>query len=222
MAHYTAEALGLLSRVSNLAERDYYLKRLAEELNVSEDALRGEWKKHRQKDSGVNNLSSKDQTNNINQLGVNPAEKMLISLMLQEQGVITLTQSDLQASDFEYKPARLAAEAIWEAAGSGRKVSGEALIDLFDDQRVHAFITGAATDPSLQGLTPEQAKRAAADCIDKIKKRKIARRRQELQRKLKDMKLDEQARNLLREQWQMITESHRSPYRSGGGEDFNG
>ncbi|MEW5784652.1 MAG: DNA primase [Bacillota bacterium] len=219
---YMEEALALLAQVSNLAERDIYLKRLAEELHVSEEALRGELKKHRQKGGGVNNLSLKDQTNNINQLRVNPAEKMLVSLMLQEEAVVSLARRELTEVDFDHGAARQTVVAIWNLESSGAAVSGEALIDLFEDPHMHSFITEAATDPSLQGLTREQAKRAAADCIEKIKKRILTRRRQELQRELKDMALNDQARNLLREQQQMITGLRRSPYRSGGGEDFNG
>ena len=218
---YMEEVLGLLSQVSNRPEQDFYLKKLAEDVGVSEVVLRAELSKRCQKGRGVNNLPVKDQTNNIDRLEINPAEKMLISLMLQENELINLARQALKLEDFEHDT-RKVVEAIWSLEEKCGAVSGEMLIDLFADAQLHALITGLATDPSLQELDAEQAKRAADDCIDKIKQRKLARRRQELLRKLKDMKLNDQARILLREQWQMITGSNRSPYRSGGGEDFNG
>ena len=76
---YMAEALALLRQVNNLVERDYYLKQVAEEIGVAEEALRSELKKYPGKVNEVNNLVLKDQTNNNNQLRINAAEKLLLS-----------------------------------------------------------------------------------------------------------------------------------------------
>ena len=54
---YMEEVLGLLSQVSNRPEQDFYLKKLAEDVGVSEVVLRAELSKRCQKGRGVNNLS---------------------------------------------------------------------------------------------------------------------------------------------------------------------
>lgn len=222
---YMAEALALLQQVANLVERDFYLKKVAEEIGVSEEALRGELKKSGKKGNHVNNLVVKDQTNNINQIRVSAAEKLLLSLIIQQKETVALTREELTAEDFEHPVVRQIMEEIWKIEGTGAALSGEGLIDHFSDPQAHMLIAAASTDPSLQNLPWETMERMAGDCVAKIKENKLERRRREVHEKLKAMEkqgLDEQARNLLREQLQMIVKTCRSPYRSGGGENFNG
>ena len=224
--HYMTEAVSLLGSLSSLVEQDFYLKRMAEELGISEAALRGELRRKRGKPGVVHNLSLKDQTNNINQIKVNRAEKMLVSLMIQGEGLSGLARSELQPEDLESEPVRQVVEVIWNLESAGDPVSGEGLINLFKDTNIHTLITGAATDPSLQDLPRETMERMTRDCIHKIKENKLARRQQLGQQRLKEKdmekQLDEQAKNLLREQQETIQRIKCSPYRSGGGEDFSG
>ncbi len=224
---YIEEALALLGALSSPVERDLYLKRMAEELGVSEGALRDEIKQKRQKGGTGHNLALKDQTNNISQIKVNPAEKMLVSLMILDPETAVLVSGSLAADDFESEPARRAAGAIFTLAARGEPISGERLINLFDEPSMHAFIAGAATDPSLQDLPPETMERMVKDCINKIWHTKLSRQQQLGQQRLQEKDrqksgLDEQARKLLREHQQVITRIKRSSCRSGGGEEFNG
>jgi DNA primase len=222
---YIEEALSLLGTLSSPVERDLYLKRMAEELGVSEGALRDEIKTKRQKGSAVHNLPLKDQTNN--QIKVNPAEKILVSLMILNPETTALVRGSLEPDDFASGPVQQVIAKIFALSGKGEPVSGEGLIDLFDDPVVHAFIAGAATDPSLEDLPPETLERMVKDCINKIIHGKLIRQQQQGQQKLQEKDrqksgLDEQARNLLREYQQVITRIKRSPCRSGGGEEING
>lgn len=222
---YMAEALVLLNQVANLVERDFYLKKVAEEIGVSEEALRGELKKSGKKGNDVNNLVLKDQTININQIRVSAAEKLLLSLIIQNQEIVALTRAELNTEEIEHPLVRQIMEEVWKIDYAGADISGEELIDHFKDPQAHALIAAASTDPSLQNLPWETIERMAVDCVAKIKENKMDRRRREVQEKLKAMEkqgLDEQARNLLREQLQMIVKKCRSSYRSGGGEKFNG
>jgi DNA primase len=225
--HYMQEALSLLAALSSPVERDLYLKRMAEELGVSEAALREEVGKGRQKGTAVHNLSLKDQTNNINQIRVYPADKMLVSLMILDPAAVALVCASLEHEDFESEPARQVAGAIFRLAGANRPVSAEALVSLFEDPAIHSFIAGAATDPSLQDLPCETIERMARDCINKIVQAKLTRQQRQGQQKLREKDreksgLDEQARILLREYQQVIDQMKGGSYRSGGGEDFNG
>ncbi len=222
---YMSEALALLRQINNLVERDYYLKQVAEEIGVSEEALRGELKKYPGKGNDVNNLVLKDQTNNNNQIRINAAEKLLLSLIIQYEELATRLQDELNIDDLEHPVARQVLEEILKIKEAGLTLTEEGLIDRFSDPQAHALIVAAATEPSLQDLPWETIEKMAADCITRIKERMQERQWQEIQAKIKAMEkqgLEEQARNLLREKLQMIVKAGRSPYRSGGGENFNG
>ncbi|MGB4565095.1 MAG: DNA primase [Dethiobacteria bacterium] len=205
---FLAEVLPLLESIANLVERDTYLKKTAELLKVSEESLRGELKKFvrraGQKRRGFHNLSLKDQTNNINQLKVKPAEKILISLMLQGEGIAAIVQNQLSRDDFEDESVRRIVELIWELSKS-RPVTGEVIINYFSEESIHALITSAVTEPSLQNLPADKMEQMARECIRKIKAEKESRRRAELRKRIREMErqgLVEQARELLREHLQ--------------------
>lgn len=222
---YMKEALAVLSQVRDLIERDIYLKRLSEEIGVSEEALRGEIKKYSHKVAGNNNMALNDQTNNNINNRINPAEKLLVSIIMQGQGFASLVEDEMELDDIENEMVRKVTEEACKLEAAGGIVSPDKIIDHFKEEHVQAFISGAATEPSIQGLSKEMMQRMARDCIKKIKERKLARQRRELQDKLKAMErqgMGEQVRNLLRDQWQAIVKKGSGPYRSGGGEDFHG
>ncbi len=223
---YMSEALTLLRQVNNLVERDYYLKQVAEETGVSEEALRSELKKYPGKGSDVNNLVLKDQTNNNNnQIRINAAEKLLLSLIIQYKELASRLQDELNIDDLEHPVARQVLEEILKLNEAGSAMTEKELIDRFTDPQAHALIAAAATEPSLQDLPWETIEKMAADCITRIKERTQERQRREIQETIRAMEkqgLEEQARNLLREKLQMIVKASRSPYRSGGGEKYNG
>ncbi|HPZ41827.1 MAG: DNA primase [Dethiobacteria bacterium] len=225
---FLEEALLMLREMPNLVERDIYLQRVAEELGVSEGAVRRELQRQlkSQRVSGKHNLLLKDQTKNINQVKANPAEKMLISLMLQSEEAAGMVAGSLEATDFPEGPLRQVVEIILKLEGEGRPLSGEVLIDYFSDGEIHNLITAATTDPSVQGLSPEKLTRMTRDCIERINREKLARQQELHQRVLKEIdqkkQYDDQAKKILQEQLQVIKRLKGTPYRSGGGENLHG
>jgi len=223
--HFLEEALLMLQDIPNLVERDIYLKRVAEDLGVSEGAVRRELMRQ-QKAGRSHNLLSKDQTKNINQVKANPAEKMLLSLMLLNEEAAGMVFDALEPADFSEGPLRQVVETILKLKGANRLVSGEELIDYFSDEDIHGLITAAVTEPSLQGLEPGIMARMAADCIERIKREKLAKQKELRQRVLKEIdrkkQYDDQAKKLLQEQLQVIKQLKSTPYRSGGGEHSHG
>jgi len=225
---FLEEALLMLREMPNLVERDIYLQRVAEELGVSEGAVRRELQRQlkSQRVSGKHNLLLKDQTKNINQVKANPAEKMLLSLMLQSEEAVGMVAGSLEATDFPEGPLRQVVEIILKLEGEGRPLSGEVLIDYFSDGEIHNLITAATTDPSVQGLSPEKLTRMTRDCIERINREKLARQQELHQRVLKEIdqkkQYDDQAKKILQEQLQVIKRLKGTPYRSGGGENLHG
>lgn len=225
---FLEEALLMLQDIANLVERDIYLKRVAEDLGVSEGAVRRELMRQQksQKMGRGHNLLQKDQTKNINQVKTNPAEKMLLSLMLLSEEAAGMVFDALEPVDFADGPLRQVVETILKLKGEGRPVSGEELIDYFTDEEIHGMITAATTDPSLQGLESGKLARMAGDCIERINREKLARQQELRQRVLKEIdqkkQYDDNAKKILREQLQVIRKLKGTPYRPGGGEHLHG
>ena len=225
--HFLEGALLMLQDIPNLVERDIYLKRVAEELGVSEGAVRRELMRQQksQRAGRGHNLLIKDQTK-INQIKTNPAEKILLSMMLHSEETAGMVFDALEPDDFQDGPLRQVVETILKLKGEGRHVSGEELIDYFTDEEIHSMITAATTDPSLQGLEPEKLVRMTRDCIERINREKLARQQELRQRVLKEKdkkkQYDDHAKKILQEQLQVIKRLKGTPYRSGGGENLHG
>ena len=220
-------ALLMLQDISNLVERDVYLKRAAEELSVSEGALRRELVRRQksQKAGRSHNLLRKDQTK-ISQIKTSPAERMLLSLMLCCEEAAGMVLDSLASDDFQEGPLRQVVETILKLKSEGRRLGGEELLDHFTDEGIHRMITRATTDPSLQGLEPEKMARMTRDCIERINREKLAGQQEFRQRVLKEKdkkkQYDDHAKKLLQEQLQVIKLLKGAPYRSGGGENLHG
>ena len=220
-------ALSMLRDLANLVERDIYLKRVAETLGVSEGAVRRELVRQ-QKSRGTgrgHNLPVKDQTK-VNRIKTNPAERILLSLMLQSEEAAGMVFGALEPGDFQEETIRQVIEAILKLKNEGRIAGGGELIDHFMDEEIHGVITAATTDPSLQGLEPIKLARMTSDCIESINREKLARQQELRQRVLKEKdkkkQYDDHAKKLLQEQLQVIKLLKGAPYRSGGGENLHG
>lgn len=219
---YLSEALSLLRQVTNLVERDFYLKQVAEEMGASEDSLRSELRKYGKKGNHVNNLVLKDQTNNINQTRAPAEEKILLALMLNSTKIISRACGELCVEEIEHPLLRKVVEEIWRMNEAGVMISADRLIEQFKDPRAQALIGAAVTDPSLHNLPAETMEKMAGDCIARIKEGRLKQRRREAEEKLKEMEKQgfEQARSLLQEQLPVIVKTGRSPYRFRGGEEI--
>lgn len=224
---FLEETLTMLRDISNLVERDIYLKKVAEELGVSEGAVRRELMR-RQKGQGTGRshiLTIKDQTK-INQVKTNPAEKMLLSLMMHSEEAVRMVLDELEPDDFLDKSLRQVVETILKLQGEGRPAGGDELLNYFTDEDMHSMITVATTDPSLRSLPPELLVKMTVDCIERINREKLARQQESRQRVLKEKdqkrQYDDHAKKILQEQLQVIKLIKGAPYCSGGGENLHG
>ncbi len=222
------ESLTVLQEIPNLVEREIYLKGVAEELGVSEGAVRRELQRKLkgQKTYPGHNLQLKDQNKGTDQPKANPAEKMLLSLMMQSEEAVRIVSDSLEPADFQEGPLRQVVETIFQLKKEGRPVSGELLIDCFSDSAIHRMIATASTDPSLQDLESKMLLRMTGDCIERINREKLARQQELQQKELKEIDKKKQyndyAKKILQEHLQVIKRLKGASYRSGGGENLHG
>lgn len=225
---FLEESLTVLQEIPNLVERDIYLQRVAEELGVSEGAVRRELQRSLkgQKSYSGHNLRIKVQTKDTDQLKAHPAEKMLLSLMMQSEEAVEVVSGSLEAADFPEGPLRQVVETIMKLKKEGRSVTGEALVDCFPDSNMRKMITAASTDPSLQDLGAEMLLRMTGDCIERINREKLARQQELQQKVLKEIDRKKQYndydKKILQEHLQVIKRLKGASYHSGGGENLHG
>ena len=222
---YIEELMPFLIAAVNEVEQDFYLKKAAEELGVAEDALRGELKKRRKRSSRYQDTGKNEQPEQESRITIRPAEKILLSLMLQSKEIAELGRNQLQTDYIYDLRVRAVYEAIYELTAKEAVVSAEKLLNRFADQQIVNLITEAVTDPALQDLQPQTAKRMTIDCINQLHQVWTDQKKRELQIKIKELEASgskEQIEILLREHHQAIMKKDNSPYRSGKGGDDDG
>ncbi len=205
--HYTAELMEILPSAVNYVEQDYYLKRAAEDLGVDESSLRSELKKRRSRKSRYQHDARENLDKGQEQISINPAERVIISLMLQSKEVVEQGRIILETVYISDSRVRQIIETILEISRDEAVLSAEKLINQFEDPAVKKVIVSAATDPALQDLEPQTAKRMFEDSVDKLQQTWIKCKQQELQKKREDLEtrgLFEEAKKLLLEQQKLI------------------
>jgi DNA primase len=222
---YIEELMPFLLAAVNEVEQDFYLKKASEEIGVDENALRSELKKRRKKGTRYQDTEKSKPNLEAETIAIRPAEKILLSLMLQSKEIAELGRNLLQTEFIDDPRVRQVMTVLWEIAATETIVSAEKLINRFADQQITRLITEAVTDPSLQDIPPQIAKRMAEDCISQLYHVWSERRQRELQQKIKELEAqgsDEQLAALLKEHQQMLTNKDGNPYRLGKGGDING
>ena len=185
--NYLDELMPFLMAAVNQVEQDYYLRKAAEELNVDEEALRSELKKRKRSSASYRIKDKNNQKKTNQEQGIKPEEKILISLMLQSKEIADKGRNLLQLDFFQDQRVKIIVSAIWDSLGKEELLSAEKLINRFSDQEVSNIISKAATDPALQDLPDQTAKRMADDCIKKIYQAWAKKKQLELQKKIKEL-----------------------------------
>ncbi|MFO7952637.1 MAG: DNA primase [Bacillota bacterium] len=226
---YTDELMSILLSAVNHIEQNYYLKKAAEELAIDEEALRSELKKRQKWSNRYKEEGKKDTPQEKNgqqqKSRISPAEKILISLMLQSKEIAEKGRNVLKLNYLTDSRVKEIVEKIWEYLDNDDTATVDKLLNYFDDPQINNLITEAVTDPSLQDLPPQTAKRMAEDCINQLYKNWAKKQQRELQKKLKELEMqgeEDKIEELLRKHQDLLNIKDDSPYRLGKGGDFNG
>lgn len=222
---YMEELMSFLTAAVNQVELDYYLKKAAEELGVDEEAVRSELRRRRAGSGRYRDQRKEDQVKEDPKVKVRPAEKILISLMLQSKEIAETGRNLLQLDYIDDKRVKDVIEAIWDVSARETVISAEKLLNRFEDPQIIKIVTEAVTDPSLQDLPPRTAKRMVEDCIRELNHYWKEKRQRELQQKLKELEAhgtDEEVNEFLRKHHHLLIKSDDSPNRLGKGGDFDG
>ena len=164
------EMLSTINRVRNAIIKAEYIKLLAQELSVKEDAVWEELKKvkgtsHHSLRSGTGQAGCLEHRAK-NFIEISPAEKILARLMIEDVNVIKIVRDELKPSDFKNKDIRNIAEALFSIDNEDSLIDINKLINSIEDkvpQNIISFIVNEEVDI-------KDKERNVSDCIITIKK----------------------------------------------------
>ncbi len=187
------EMLSTISRINNAIVRGEYIRRLAEEIGVSEQNIIEELGKLKEPpaaradgDIELKKVSS----------GANPAEKLLLKFMLEEKDLIEKVLRELSPEDFSDARTAEIVSLMHDLFSQGKSVEPSVLMNYFNEDEASQLVCESMFMPELSG---QERERAVNDCIARIKIQRLKSRRESLHMQIKSAQSsgDEQRLNSL-------------------------
>lgn len=169
-----AAMLETISKIKNEVLKSEYAKRLSQELDIGEEALLHELRKVNPAKpySGASEAVSKKALN------MNPTEKLLIKLMLEENELIEHIRKNLEPADFQDARASRIVSIMFELMEQGRSVGPASLMSFLEDEDASRAICESMFLP--EDLSTEQKENVVNDCIKRLKSEKLKTKKQYL------------------------------------------
>lgn len=191
----SSEMLQTVNKFNNAVLKSEYIKKLSEQLDIKEIDLLEEMGK-------IKNSQPRLQINNTplkKEIKINPTEKLLIKLMLEESTLINYIRQRFAAADFQEGIASEIVSTMFELSQQGKAVDLKTIMNYCDSQDISQLICESAFMPEI----PAQDKEKVADeCIERLKNEKIKLKRQNLHDQIKQAQHtgdEESLNNLMRE-----------------------
>jgi len=178
------EMLSTINRVRNAIIKAEYIKLLAQELSVKEDAVWEELKKikrapHHSLRSGTGQVGYTEHGMK-KPIDISPAEKILARLMLEDINIIKTVRDELKPSDFRNQDIRNIAEALFSIDAGDGPIDINKLINSIEDsvpQNIISFIVN-------EEVEIRDKEKNVCDCIMTIKKENRSKLLNDIQNRL--------------------------------------
>jgi len=192
--------LETLSKIKNAILRSEYLKWLAEELDVREDALLTEIKKIK----GEGPHLAADALPQRKRIKINPTEQLLIKLMLEENQLIERIKGALEPADFQDERASRIVSVMYELDSQGKQIEPSSLMNYFEEEDFGSIVAESVFLP--EDLTQDHKEKIIDDCIQRLKTEKLRLRKQHLHEQIKTAQAigDEKKLNSLIEEFHFL------------------
>jgi DNA primase len=189
--------LETITKIKNAVLKSEYIKCLAQELDIREDALLQEAKKI---NSGAKFVAS-NETPVRKVSDINPTEKLLIKLMLEESELIAHIKKNLEPADFQDERACRIVSIMFELATQGKATDPACLMNYFSDEDISQVVCESMFMP--QDLTSQDKEKVIEDCIRRLKSEKLRIRKQRLHEQIKSAQNlgDEEKLSMLMEEF---------------------
>jgi DNA primase len=177
-AKICASMLETISKFKNAIVSSEYIKKLAQELEIREEALLQEFSKQR----GARSAPAVSEPPVNKPREFHPAEKLLVKLMLDENEFIRSIKARVAPDDFKDELISRMVSFIYDLAEQGKEVRPHALMHHFNDEHVNRIVCESVFLP--EGSTSEHKEKMVEDCIRRLKDDKIRHMRQRLQKEI--------------------------------------
>jgi len=170
--------LETINKLKNAILKAEYLKKLSLQLEIKEEAILEEAKRGR-----VAKFSERAQVNiRKKPMNINPTEKLLMSLMLEENSLINRIRENLSPQDFRDERICRIVSVMFDLVKQGKEVKPQTLINHLEDN-----ISSLICEPEFlpEGLSLEHKERMADDCLKRIKDDKKKLKRESLHEEIK-------------------------------------
>ena len=175
------EMLKTISKVNNAILKSEYIKRLADSLDLNEDALRLEVKKVKKEyDTGYTMQTISLKRDEIAPLSA--ADKIIIGLMIEDNNLISFVRENLDCNEFCNKFAQRIVEFIFKFYEQNKPISYATLINQLDIDGLENLLSEIATTH----FAFTDKRRNLKDCIFWIKRDNLKRNLNELRNQIKD------------------------------------
>ncbi len=192
--------LETLNKFKNAVLKSEYIKKLAQILDINEEALLEEENKIKTLRPYVDFGSTSDKK----VLNINPTEKLLIKLMLEETQLIQRIKDNLSPADFQDERACRIVSLLFELANEGKNIQSHFLINRLGQEDISQIVGESIFFP--EDLTEQHKEEVVDDCIGRLKAQRLKLKKQNLHDQINTAQKsgDEKTLNRLMEEFQYL------------------
>ncbi len=177
-AKIASSMLETINKFKNAVLKSEYIKKLAQELDVKEDALLQE--AHRT--TKVWPARESYQAVDKKELNINPTEKLLIKLMLEETELIAKLRNSLEPADFRDERTSRIVSVMFDLLEQGKAVEPNILMNYFKEEDVSRIVCESMFLPEVNS---SDRQKVVDDCIQRLKSQKLKFKKQHLHEQIK-------------------------------------
>src|SRR3989338_8302639 len=177
-AKVSCEMLPTINKFKNAVLKSEYIKQLTQGLDIKEDALLQELSKIKE---AKPYLDLHAQTAKKSP-GINPTEKLLIKLMLEEREFIDRIKESLEPADFQDERVSRIVSIMFDLIEQDKEIEPKKIVNRIEDDDILQVICEATFMPEVSGQNKEEV---IDDCIQRIKCEKLRLKREHLHDQIK-------------------------------------
>jgi len=197
-AKISTEMLSTIKKFTNAVLRSEYLKKLSENLDVNENALKEDLGKVKEDGTRIPQKTEAVKK----EININATEKLLIKLMLEETELLQEIKQYLDPADFQDEITSKIVSTMFSLAEDGRTIDKGVLLNHFGDSDILQVVCESAFMPEIA----EGKEKIARECIERLKKDKIKSTRERLHNEIRAAQAsgDEERLNRLMQEFHLL------------------
>lgn len=174
------EMLLTVNKLNNAVLRSEYIKKLAEELSIREEVLLQEL--NNKANSPARPRAYAPAQEAVKKIEINPIEKLIIKLMLEEVSLVDYVRQRIRAEDFNSDISHRIVSAVFDLFDQGKNIDRGILLKYLGDETVSRIIC----EPVVLTVNPYYSKeRIIDDCIKRLKDEKAKLKKRNLHDEIK-------------------------------------